>query len=410
MTLVPGTMSRTVITLVPGTWASQAWTKKSFPLRKNLLGELEGRVEVETFLWSHANSQVARRDAAVDLWMFLKCQRERHRGKRQILVAHSHGGNVALRCLASQRRRDRRNVAGLVLLATPFLKIEDRDLSGWLLSVPLLVVRFMLALVLLLMGLIFGTLIALALSADQAWAIPLGVIVGTVLVFSGDWAVRSLERAGKRQVKSLQTRLRHLNRFHWPSGLRTLVVEAEGDEARRALKAAHWLTALAERVALLVALMVILAGFLVFEAENSLSAVSLVLLVMLGMAGLFFVRLVLRLLTAPFAGAALGFSLLGLMLLKTRVLSGKELITDKWQDDDQEKPAYEDPTVRGWLIHSALHRDRGTANRIGDWVRGLITQGRKRGDRTTRKRNEPTRANCPKRTRKLPSPRRRTSR
>ena len=72
---------------------------------------------IEKFRWSGGNSHAARQSAGAELASHLM---ERKLGRR-ILIAHSHGGNVALYALRQCPREVVEQVAGIVFLGTPFL-------------------------------------------------------------------------------------------------------------------------------------------------------------------------------------------------------------------------------------------------------------------------------------------------
>ena len=92
-------VSRGVITLVHGTFARRArWIR---PGSKIFLHLRRAGYEVEAFQWSGRNSFRARSRAADQLRLRLEENASRRPGLRQIVIAHSHGGNVAL--LATSR-------------------------------------------------------------------------------------------------------------------------------------------------------------------------------------------------------------------------------------------------------------------------------------------------------------------
>lgn len=106
-----------MVTLVHGTWArNAAWTQEGSPLCAAI--KKQG-YEVARLPWASWNRFTTRRAAAADLRKHL----DNHSDFNHFIIAHSHGGNVALRALDG----DDNLVKGLVCLNTPFLNILGRD-------------------------------------------------------------------------------------------------------------------------------------------------------------------------------------------------------------------------------------------------------------------------------------------
>ncbi|WP_341538470.1 hypothetical protein [Streptacidiphilus pinicola] len=119
-----------IVTLVPGTWAGKAaWTQADSPLSRALTA---AGCEVAPFEWSHSNSFRARMRAAVRLADQIQGRIKENPDARQWIVAHSHGGNVALHAVRLLRRTctDAPRVS-TVTLATPFIHVRRRAISGW---------------------------------------------------------------------------------------------------------------------------------------------------------------------------------------------------------------------------------------------------------------------------------------
>ena len=109
------------------------WFEKDSQFRKELDGQLKPfEYSIRSFLWSGANSVFARDRAATKLAEELKIDLQ-NPSAAPIIVAHSHGGNVALRAL-SRLGADASRLR-IVTLATPFLRVFARDSS----KVPVLV-------------------------------------------------------------------------------------------------------------------------------------------------------------------------------------------------------------------------------------------------------------------------------
>jgi hypothetical protein len=114
-----------VVTLVPGTWAGKAaWAREDSPLHTDLTA---AGCKVVLFGWSHGNSHQARARAAGQLVEHLKAQIKENPGARQWIVAHSHGGNVALHAVRRLRESSAlTSKVSTVTLATPFIHARRR--------------------------------------------------------------------------------------------------------------------------------------------------------------------------------------------------------------------------------------------------------------------------------------------
>jgi hypothetical protein len=119
------------ITLVHGTFAPDApWTREGSVLRNTLQSSLDGTVLFSAPNWGGANSPGTRRTAAGHLAEHLTSQFTAHPHASHFIIAHSHGGNVALMacCEATSSAR----LKGLVCLATPFLSYTPRRFIPYL--------------------------------------------------------------------------------------------------------------------------------------------------------------------------------------------------------------------------------------------------------------------------------------
>ena len=116
--------------LVPGTWARKAaWTRADSRLSRALTAA--GRAVV-TFEWSHGDSTRARIRAALQLAEQLDGQIKEYPNARHWVVAHSHGGNIALHAVrhVGKSCADMPRIS-TVTLATPFIHGRRRDIPGW---------------------------------------------------------------------------------------------------------------------------------------------------------------------------------------------------------------------------------------------------------------------------------------
>ncbi len=118
---------KTVVTLVHGTFANteSEWIQESGALCTALRGALDGVVVARRFEWTGRNRNADRRHAAADLARTLDEGLGAHPDARHFIIAHSHGGNVALGALRDPVRQ--RSMSGLVCLGTPFVRVSERN-------------------------------------------------------------------------------------------------------------------------------------------------------------------------------------------------------------------------------------------------------------------------------------------
>ncbi|MEC5397443.1 esterase/lipase family protein [Uliginosibacterium sp. H1] len=131
---------RTLVILVHGTYASGApWTKSNSPLCVYINSALCGGADFEAFEWSGENSHSARMRAGEGLGDFLVTSIEKYKPKDTYVIAHSHGGNVALYALGHLGSH---SISGLVTMGTPFVFCRKRGIEF-----PLIVTRRIFSLV-----------------------------------------------------------------------------------------------------------------------------------------------------------------------------------------------------------------------------------------------------------------------
>ena len=118
-----------VITLLHGTFApNAAWTKPRSKLRGVIQHSLRevGKVKFRRFVWrgflgtSLNNGHRYRLAAGIRLAAKLEELCDKYPSARHFIVAHNHGGNVALYALRKP------GLAGLVCIGTPFIHCEPR--------------------------------------------------------------------------------------------------------------------------------------------------------------------------------------------------------------------------------------------------------------------------------------------
>src|SRR5208337_5070958 len=78
-------------------------------------------------MWSGRNTHRARIAASDDLKSLLKEAFEKRRQSHHYLIAHSHGGNVALYSLADKSVSE--GLTGIITMGTPFICCRDRGVT-----------------------------------------------------------------------------------------------------------------------------------------------------------------------------------------------------------------------------------------------------------------------------------------
>jgi pimeloyl-ACP methyl ester carboxylesterase len=135
--------SSDVVILIHGTFARDASWINDNSVLSTIIREKAKDIQIIPFRWSGANSPAARIKAGYDLAAV--GEELYKRGCRKILVvAHSHGGNVALYSLRNPQMR--KIVSGIWFLGTPFITIRYRSVEkfsgiftqtlSWLLLIP----------------------------------------------------------------------------------------------------------------------------------------------------------------------------------------------------------------------------------------------------------------------------------
>jgi hypothetical protein len=233
------------VTLVHGTFARKAkWIRGGSPMTNAL--DAAGIAHQE-FVWSGGNSHRARIKAAEELSDRLGCEREHEPGVRQAVVAHSHGGNVALHAVW-RLRQVRDGSVPVVALATPFLFANRKKVHSLVLAAAGLS-----AAVIFLAGI--GLVLLLALEGpreEERWWLTtftcaLWVIVVAQLIGLGYWWARH----GRPWDRHAQDRFIGLVQAPHTAGGGLLVVRAADDEASTGLALAQlaaWLAATAARL------------------------------------------------------------------------------------------------------------------------------------------------------------------
>ena len=111
------------------------WFEEGSPFLARLSAEFRDIPhKITPLLWSGANSIFVRDKTAHVLAERLSAEHTEHPEATQLVIAHSHGGNIALRALDHMRKIDaskpERARPLVVTLATPFVEIHEADLGS----------------------------------------------------------------------------------------------------------------------------------------------------------------------------------------------------------------------------------------------------------------------------------------
>jgi hypothetical protein len=158
------------ITLIHGTFARGAeWTRDNSPFCTLLREALSASVTFHRFQWSGKNSPSARLKAAEQLKVHLRQVLDIDPQATHYIIAHSHGGNIALYALQDSGLQEK--IAGVVCLSTPFLHVRNRWFPPLALVYPRILVSILLSI------LCWVTLVVLLLLISEAIRSPRGGMV-----------------------------------------------------------------------------------------------------------------------------------------------------------------------------------------------------------------------------------------
>src|SRR5262245_24410731 len=218
---------KVVVTLVHGTFATAApWTKPDSALCSTLKIEFGDNILIEPFNWSPANNSIeARIAAAKNLSSHLTRLQENHPKARQYVIAHSHGGNVALEAALEAAASYGFKLAGIACLATPFLHASVRDLPQ---------------LTLVNLGSWFGSLFILSGLVVLPWCglgrwLGLWVLVSCFLAAVAADVTSGLYEGLVRRIK-IETVAKVALQTSVPADWNLLIIRGAGDEASLALE------------------------------------------------------------------------------------------------------------------------------------------------------------------------------
>jgi len=232
------------VVLVHGTFANDAtWILSTGKLASAITAEWP-TARVVPFRWNGRNSHTERRKAGAALASCIQDLNRNSPDARRIVIAHSHGGNVAL--LAQSDIEFIRAVDAIVFLGTPFLTVRLRSLD------PIIPVLCAVIPIILVAGLaIYSTLFTLLFMASALLCyLPLPRKLAIELWgLWRDWIGRSLEAVQKVALRRIYIPALRIPGF---------VASSRRDEA------AAWLTALTRAPAFVARLAGVFRGILAF--------------------------------------------------------------------------------------------------------------------------------------------------
>jgi hypothetical protein len=231
------------------------------------LGNIQHKIT--PLLWSGANSVRERDKTAHRLAEHLSAEHCEHPEAAQLVIAHSHGGNIALRALHHLQKLDVRQLEGasapapfFVTLATPFIEIHQADFGRrpTLIRLAVAAATGFISLALL-EALVVLTLVSFGRWIPDAYGdviffISFAVIVPTAVFVSWWWIARRVTHR-QTQINSLEsaTRLGQL-----VPGQRLLVIRAIDDEASLVLALGAIVNFITARFIVLVLYLAVILG------------------------------------------------------------------------------------------------------------------------------------------------------
>src|SRR5215471_5001237 len=229
-----------LITLVHGTWGRgfflrhkrqnqrPFWFEEGSPFLARLsteLGDLPHKIT--PLLWSGANSIFVRDKTARVLTERLSAEHAEHPQATQLIIAHSHGGNIALRALHHLQKRDAAQLCWEES-ATPFIEVHQADFGRRPFYIRVAILN---AISWLLMLSIFLGPGFIKLPESYAWIVLIYVLINfCCLGLTWWWGLRWISRSTARQTQlnALKDATQLGERV---SAKRLLVIRAIDDEA-----------------------------------------------------------------------------------------------------------------------------------------------------------------------------------
>lgn len=215
-----------LVIFIHGTFAPGAiWTRQNSPLFLEIQQSIPNSL-VFPFGWSGKNNHKERLSASRELQVYIRHLNKLKPDAQIYLVAHSHGGNVALQALRDFKLQQL--VKGLVCLATPYITISPRlTISSHIKGIGFASGSFLALLVVLLVDEKLGEFLEVVVGL-------LGIVLS---VFSGVLIASFLRRVSIPQMRLIMSRLRPPLKISVP----LLSISYKGDEAALWLRTVYLL-------------------------------------------------------------------------------------------------------------------------------------------------------------------------
>jgi pimeloyl-ACP methyl ester carboxylesterase len=228
-----------VVTLVHGTWGWRSPFLRHDSLMQNRLRlELGPDTRFVQFRWSGLNSVIARSRAASRLSEELATTISQYPSASHLVLAHSHGGNVALKALEMNPKLEEQ-ICGVGCLSTPFLiaRLRDHGVSPERISIVLSIIVVLIWLYYLWFSFLIPPNFGLLLIAYPV----LITIVSSVIVFAlAAFAVHAWREFAKATLIRMKCRV--------SSTLNLLILRTSLDEAGAALASMQMFQMVIDRI------------------------------------------------------------------------------------------------------------------------------------------------------------------
>jgi hypothetical protein len=190
------------------------WIQANSEFARKLSKALGCGVRIEPFSWKAHNTVRARTVGAEKLRTKVKELRDQYPHAEQVIIAHSHGGNVALSALMDNDVA--KQVLGVATLATPFLTARTREHRGLLDLHDAVMAALMAGFAMLAVGVARGH--------GWLWGWALAVSVGVVsLILGGVGAMMVMKKNAESIARRMQVPVLRTEQV--------TIVRTPGDEA-----------------------------------------------------------------------------------------------------------------------------------------------------------------------------------
>ncbi len=226
----------------------KAWTYENSGFRRYLESHFsEDEVKFVTIPWTGANSYDERNHAARCLSAQLSSQRIDYPNAKHIVIAHSHGGNVALTALHSMK--DDKLPDAIVAMATPFLNIIRLGIHKHERITYTCIVAVLWAVICLVMALLLVEFCVSEILPSRNWLGGISVVIWFCLAMTSFFGWKRLARIRKARyatfLGTIRSNQRRRRNFVKPQ---LLILRSLGDEASLSLAVVSASTVLCDMI------------------------------------------------------------------------------------------------------------------------------------------------------------------